>query len=205
MWIERPPRWFRSLFPGTLFRMPSGECPGVVFLTFDDGPVPETTPWILDTLDRYGIKATFFMVGENVERYPALFDEVTKRGHTVGNHSWHHAKGYRMSVEAYANDVNRGREITGSSLFRPPHGWIGPRQLKKLSRENKIIMFDLVTRDYSKKVSDKKVVKNVKKYARDGSIIVFHDSLKSIGKLKQALPKSLEWLIGEGYKFKLIV
>lgn len=202
MLIERPPRWFRWLFPGATFRIPSekkGE--KQIFLTFDDGPIPEVTPWVLDTLDRYGVKATFFMVGQNVERHPELLEEVRRRGHSVGNHTLHHIQGASATTMRYMRDAAEGAALTGSILFRPPHGWLRPRQLMALRKHYRVIMYDLVTRDYSKRITARKVVENVKRFTRDGSIIVFHDSLKSLPRLKEALPEALEWLKAEGYRF----
>ncbi len=203
--IESPPRWFRALFPGALFRLPS-EHKGEkrVFITFDDGPIPEVTPWVLDTLDRYGVKATFFMVGQNVQRYPHILEEVRRRGHSVGNHTLHHIQGASATTLRYMRDAAEGADLTGSRLFRPPHGWLRPRQLWALKKHYRIIMYDLVTRDYSRKADAARVVENVRRYARDGSIIVFHDSLKSYSKLLTALPEALEWLIAQGYRFDTI-
>lgn len=202
MLIERPPRWFRWLFPGAVFRLPSKEKGRKrVFLTFDDGPIPEVTPWVLDLLDSYGIKATFFMVGQNVEHHPELLEEVRRRGHSVGNHTLHHLQGASATTLRYMRDAAEGAELTGSTLFRPPHGWLRPRQMMALKKHYKVIMYDLVTRDYSKRLTPGQVVDNVKRYARDGSIIVFHDSLKSRPRLKEALPKSIEWLKSQGYEF----
>lgn len=202
MLIERPPRWFRWIFPGATFRIPSakkGE--KQIFLTFDDGPIPEVTPWVLDILDRYGVKATFFMVGQNVERHPELLEEVRRRGHSVGNHTLHHIQGASATTMRYMRDAAEGAALTGSDLFRPPHGWLRPRQLMALRKHYRVIMYDLVTRDYSKRVTSRRVVENVKRFTRDGSIIVFHDSLKSLPRLKEALPEALEWLKAEGYRF----
>ncbi len=175
-----------------------------VFLTFDDGPIPEATPWVLDVLDKYGIKATFFMVGQNVERHPELLEEVRRRGHSVGNHTLHHLQGAYATTIRYMRDAAEGAELTGSTLFRPPHGWLRPRQLRALKMHYKIIMYDLVTRDYSRHMSPEDVVENVKKYTRDGSIIVFHDSIKSLPRLRTALPEALEWLTARGYEFETI-
>lgn len=205
MFIERPPGWFRCLFPGAVFRLPSEKGKGKrVFVTFDDGPIPEATPWVLDTLDRFGIKATFFMVGQNVERSPALLEEVRKRGHAVGNHTLHHIQGASATTMRYMRDSAEGARLTGSSLFRPPHGWLRPRQLMALKKHYRVIMYDLVTRDYSRRVSAEDVVGIVKKFTRDGSIIVFHDSIKSMPRLKKALPECLRWLRDEGYEFHIL-
>lgn len=201
--VERPPVWFRRLVPGGLFRLPpaDGECRRRVFLTFDDGPIPEVTPWVLDILDRYGVKATFFMVGENVERHPELLEEVRRRGHSVGNHTHRHVQGVRMSTRSYLRDVSRCDALIGRGLFRPPHGWLRPGQARALRGSHKIVMYDLVTRDYSRRVDGARVLDNVRRLARDGSIIVFHDSVKSWPRLKEALEPSLRWLKDEGYEF----
>ena len=204
MIIERPPEIFRRLFHGVLFRMPEKPGESTVYLTFDDGPIPEVTPWVLKVLDDFEAKATFFMVGQNVERYPELLKEVLKRGHQVGNHSLHHIRGLSISAEEYRKDVELCEKYTGSILFLPPHGWLTPSQLRMMKRYYKVVMFDLVTRDYSKRVSAEDVFNNIRKLARDGSIIVFHDSLKSYDKLKTALPNSLKWLKDQGYKFGLL-
>lgn len=203
MLIEQPPRIFRMLVPGGVFRIPSAEKP-TVYLTFDDGPIPEATPWVLDILDRYGIKATFFMVGDNVRKYPALYEEVKRRGHRVGNHTMHHLQGAGCTTRRYLRDVEEAHRLIGSDLFRPPHGWLRPRQARALARKYRIIMYDLVTRDYSKRLDARQVVENVKRYARPGAIIVFHDSVKSRQKLETALAESIEWLIGQGYRFALL-
>ena len=205
MFIERPPKWFRLLFPGALFRLPAakGENPRV-FLTFDDGPIPTVTPWVLDTLDKYDVKATFFMVGQNIERYPQLFEEVIKRGHTVGNHTLHHIRGMGISSSDYLKDCKHGEKLTGSRILRPPHGWLTPAQFRAVKKNYRIVMYDLVTRDYSKRLTADDVFENVKKLTRDGSIIVFHDSVKSFPRLEKALPVSLEWLISEGYRFRTL-
>lgn len=190
-----------------------------VYLTFDDGPIPEATPWVLDTLDRCGAKATFFMVGDNARRYPGLVREVARRGHRIGNHTMHHLQGAKVSTRAYLHDVEEaqgyisgecaeGRESRGEGrerlLFRPPHGWLRPHQARALSRDYRIVMYDLVSRDYSRRQDARQVLANVKRYARPGAIIVFHDSLKSIDKLRAILPEALDWLRGEGYDFRLL-
>lgn len=205
MLLECPPKWYRLLFPGALFRMPrSSDGVKRVYLTFDDGPIPEATPWVLDILDEYGAKATFFMVGQNIERHPELLSEVRKRGHHAANHTLHHIRGMKVTPEQYIEDVDKCEEYTRSGLVRPPHGWLTRGQLKTLAKKYRIVMYDVVTRDYSKRVTAQGVFENVKKYTRDGSIIVFHDSLKSIDKLKTALPESLSWLKSQGYKFSLL-
>ena len=202
MFIERPPLLYRMLFPETVWRIHKRA--HTVYLTFDDGPIPEVTPWVLDTLDRYGIKATFFCVGQNVERHPELFAEVKRRGHSVGNHTMNHLQGAHVTTRTYLHNVFRAHDLIGSTLFRPPHGLLRWGQSKVLRSRFAIIMYDLVTRDYSSKLTPDRVVDNVRRYARNGSIIVFHDSLKAWHNLEQALPRAIEWLISQGYSFESI-
>lgn len=204
MLIERPPLCFRLTVPGGLFRRHEPGHQHAVYLTFDDGPIPEVTPWVLDVLDRYGIKATFFMVGDNVRKHPEVYEEVVRRGHRIGNHTMHHVSGFRLTRRNYLRDVAEARQYIDSDLFRPPHGWLRPRQTWALHEQFRVVMFDLVTRDYSKWMRAQDVVRNVKLFARDGSVIVFHDSLKSWPRLQEALPKALEWLIAQGYEFRLL-
>lgn len=187
------------LFPETVWRIHKKE--RTVYLTFDDGPIPEVTPWVLDVLDRYGIKATFFLVGQNVERHPELLDELLRRGHSVGNHTMSHLQGAHVSTRAYLHNVFTANELIHTTLFRPPHGLLRWGQSKVLRARFTIVMYDLVTRDYSKKLTGEQVLDNVKRYARNGSIIVFHDSLKAERNMKYALPRAIEWLRAQGYSF----
>ena len=201
MIIEQPACFLRWLYPGACWRMSRHE--KAVYLTFDDGPIPEATPFILDTLDRYGIKATFFMVGDNVRKHPEVYRMVVERGHRIGNHTFNHIGGFRYLSENYLANTDKANEFLNTNLFRPPHGWMRWRQYYKLKRHYRIIMWDLVTRDYSRRLTANDVVENVKRYTRNGSIITFHDSLKSIEKLRTALPQSIEWLQQQGYAFKV--
>ena len=200
MLIERPPLLYRLLFPEAIWRFKK-RGRKVVYLTFDDGPIPEVTPWVLDTLDRYRIKATFFMVGENVCRNPGLFEEIRKRGHSWGNHTMHHIQGMKVRSVNYLRDPNAAHTVIQSSLFRPPHGIIRWAQAKVIKNHYNIVMYDLVTRDYSRKLSPDQVFENVRRYARNGSIIVFHDSLKARKNIMATLPRAIEWLQSEGYEF----
>lgn len=172
-----------------------------VFLTFDDGPIPEVTPWVLDLLDSHAIKATFFLVGDNVRRHPELLDEIKKRGHSVGNHTMHHLQGSIVPRKRYIADIKEAHTLIDSPLFRPPHGIIRWKQAAEIKDNMRIVMYDLVTRDYSKKRNGEQVLENVKRYVRNGSIIVFHDSLKAERNLRYALPRAIEWLRAEGYRF----
>ncbi len=201
MFIEQPPLLVRWLYPRALWRMNPKE--KAVYLTFDDGPIPEITPWVLDLLDRYGIKATFFMVGDNVRKHPKEFEMVKARGHRLGNHTYNHIRGFEFLTSSYLQNTEKANEKLQTDLFRPPHGHMRWLQYEILKWKYKIVMWDLVTRDYSKKLNGEEVFEKVKRYARNGSIITFHDSLKSEKNLKYALPRSIEWLLEQGYTFKV--
>lgn len=203
-WIESPPRFFRKTFLRGVFRVQESNHPKAVYLTFDDGPIPECTPWLLDELDRCGVKATFFMVGDNVRKYPGLYSEILRLGHRAGNHTMHHLDGARTWAVPYVHDVWEAGEYIESDLLRPPHGWMRFSPKEVLCRKFKIIMYDVVTRDYSRYVDADQVLENVKRYTRPGSIIVFHDSLKSRDKLKAVLGKAIGWLKENGYEFRLV-
>lgn len=200
MFIEQPPLLYRILFPEALWRIKRRKRK-VVFLTFDDGPIPEVTPWVLDLLDFYGVKATFFLVGDNVARSPHLLEEIKRRGHSWGNHTMNHMQGFKVASRRYLRNIQQAHELIDSTLFRPPHGIMRWSQAAVIKDHFNIIMYDLVTRDYSKKMTGEKVLKNVKRYTRNGSIIVFHDSLKAEANLRYALPRAIEWLQEQGYEF----
>lgn len=200
MFIEQPPLLYRILFPEAIWRIKRKK-QRVVYLTFDDGPIPEVTPWVLDILDKYGIKATFFMVGDNARRHPWLVDDIKRRGHSYGNHTMHHLQGLKVTTLRYMRDITEANEYIDSPLFRPPHGLMRPLQAKAIKTHYNIVMYDLVTRDYSYKLNGDEVLANVKRYARNGSIIVFHDSLRAERNLRYVLPQAIEWLKSEGYEF----
>lgn len=199
MLVEQPPIPYRMLFPETVWRIPMKH--KAVFLTFDDGPIPEVTPWVLDLLDSYGIKATFFCVGDNVRKHPETFRMVVERGHSVGNHTMHHLQGAKTTTKRYVSDIMEAHALIDSPLFRPPHGLIRWKQAAAIKDNMRIIMYDLVTRDYAKKINGEQVLDNVRRYVRNGSIVVFHDSLKSERNLRYALPRAIEWLKENGYQF----
>ena len=202
MLIEQPARFLRWLYPHAVWRMSPRE--RAVYLTFDDGPIPEATPYVLDVLDQFGAKATFFMVGDNAHRYPELLAEVRRRGHAVGNHTYNHIGGFRWSTWKYLFNVHKCSELLNTKLFRPPHGWMRAVQYRTMRIFGyKVVMWDLVTRDYSWRLTGEQVLEKVQRYVRNGSIITFHDSLKSEPRLKYALPRSIEWLLAQGYTFKV--
>jgi peptidoglycan/xylan/chitin deacetylase (PgdA/CDA1 family) len=205
MIIEQPAGIYRLLFPGALWRIPAPKdeqkC---VYLTFDDGPIPEMTLWLLDVLDKYNIKATFFCVGDNVRKYPEIYKQLHERGHKTGNHTQNHIQGIRFWSRNYVRNVAEAAKYIDGDLFRPPHGHMRFPQVLRLRKIYRIIMWDVVTRDYSPHMTAKGVFNNIKRYTRNGSIIVFHDSLKAKGRIEEALPKSIEWLREQGYQFKLL-
>ena len=201
MFIEQPPQFIRQLYPRAYWRMDSSE--RAVYLTFDDGPIPEVTPWVLDVLDKYKIKATFFMVGDNVRKHPDEYKMVVERGHRIGNHTYNHLKGLEQRTERYIANIDKADCHLATDLFRPPHGLMRMRQYRTLSERYRIIMWDLVTRDYNPKLTGEQVLNKVKRYARPGSIITFHDSLRAPQNLRYALPRAIEWLLAQGYEFKV--
>ena len=198
--IEQPPLLYRILFPEAIWRIKRKKR-RTVYLTFDDGPIPEITPWILDLLDYYGIKATFFLVGDNVRRHPELLEEIKRRGHSWGNHTMNHLQGFKETSRNYLRNIKEADNLIDSPLYRPPHGIMRWGQAKIIKEHFNIVMYDVVTRDYSKKLNGEKVGKNVRRYARNGSIIVFHDSLKAEANLRYALPRAIEWLRDQGFEF----
>ena len=201
MFIEQPPQWVRLLYPKATWRMDKKV--KAVYLTFDDGPIPEITPWVLDLLDKYQIKATFFMVGDNIRKHPKEFQMVVERGHRLGNHTFNHIRGSEYLSDNYLENTDKANEYLKTDLFRPPHGHMRWGQYQVLKKKYRIIMWDLVTRDYSNRLNGPQVLAKVKKYVRNGSIITFHDSIKSEHNMKYALPKAIEWLKEQGYEFKV--
>lgn len=175
-----------------------------IYLTFDDGPTEENTLWILDTLDKYGIKATFFLIGNNVEAHPDLFEEIKRRGHGIGSHGYSHQRGLWLHTKDFFADIRRAAAIIKSDLFRPSHGRIRPFQALYLSRRYKIVLWDVITRDYDRCLKPEDVYKIATKYGRNGSIVVFHDSVKAQKNMRYAFPKAVEYWIKQGYSFKVL-
>ena len=192
------PEILKSVIKNVVWRINPAE--KVIYLTFDDGPNPGVTPQVLDILDRFEVKATFFCVGENVSRFPDVFDEVKRRGHTVGNHTFNHLKGFEYSTDDYVRNVKKASEFIDSRLFRPPHGQIKPSQIKALKDDYLIIMWDFITYDYDKRIEPEKIIAEVKKRSRNGSIVVFHDSLKAEKNVLQVLPEALRFWKENGYE-----
>lgn len=201
--IEQPPILYRMFFPKSIWRIPS-KTKKVVYLTFDDGPIPEMTPWVLDVLKQHDIKATFFCVGDNVRKHPHIYQQILDEGHRVGNHTFNHIQGIKTWTRNFKDNTEKAAEYIHSDLFRPPHGHMRFPQYYILKQQYKMIMWDVVTRDYSKHMTPEKVLDVVKKRTRNGSIIVFHDSLKAEKKIKGALENAIIWLREQGYSFEVI-
>ena len=176
-----------------------------VFLTFDDGPHPEITPWVVNELDKVGAKATFFVVGENAQRYFTLVDKMQKSGHRVGNHTHRHIKGWRVSSNVYLEDIaNCENYLTENTIFRPPYGQINFASIPAIRKKYEVIMWDVLSKDYLKRLNVKRALKRIKKATKPGSIIVFHDSVKAETNLKAMLPNYLKFLEEERYKMSVL-
>ncbi len=196
-----PPKFIRKMFPDLVWQI---EDERGVYLTFDDGPTPGITAWILATLRRYDAKATFFVLGKNVEMYPDLYAKILAEGHRVGNHTYSHQKGWRMPLEQYVEDIDFASDIVQSNLFRPPYARITLSQLRTLSKRYKIVMWSIISRDYNRKLTGEMCLRGVLPHIEAGAIILFHDSEKSFANMSYALPKTLERITELGLKCKAI-
>ncbi len=200
--LFNPPKLIQRLYPSMIWSFPQEK--ESLFLTFDDGPRPEVTPWVLDKLDEYDAKATFFCIGKNVELFPELYQEILKRGHSVGNHSYSHVKGWGMEHETYIRDIDIATELIDSNLFRPPYARITRTQAATLSEKYHTIMWSVLSRDYNRSLSGKQCAANVIPHIAPGAIIVFHDSIKCAENLWYALPLVLDEISKRNLKCKPI-
>lgn len=194
------------MYPEYTWDIPSGN--KELYLTFDDGPHPQVTPWVLDELKKYGAKATFFCIGDNVTKYPATYRRILDEGHAVGNHTFHHLNGWKVPVEDYLADIKKAAEHIHSSLFRPPYGRIKRTHLKGLNEamnaRARVIMWDVLSADFDPSFTPEQCLQNVVRNATPGSIIVFHDSEKANRNLTYALPGVLQHFSEQGCLFKKI-
>jgi len=197
-----PPKFFTNLFPRLIWRYPEDE--NKVYITFDDGPTEVITPWVLDTLKQHNARATFFCLGKKVEMHPDIFDRIKAEGHAVGNHGYSHIKGWENGTGQYIQDVDLANELIGSTLFRPPYGRIKPNQVRLLKNRYKIVMWSILSMDYSRWVTPKRCANIVLNSLRPGAIIVFHDSKKAESNMKFALVKLLEEVKKRGLEFGVI-
>lgn len=205
-YIVTTPWWLRMLFPANLtWRIPATE--KIIYLTFDDGPNPVATPFVLDELKKYNAKATFFCIGKNVQEQPELYQRIFADGHRVGNHTHNHLNGFHTKDELWLQNVKEAAKWIDSDLFRPPYGKIRSFPAKVLKESNppfQIIMWDVLSADFDTSISPQKCLDNVTKHTKPGSIIVFHDSEKAFPNLRFALPEVLKLFSGEGYRFEVI-
>ncbi len=193
----------KIIFPNLIWNMKTNE--KEIYLTFDDGPHPEITQQVLEILNRFNTKATFFCVGENVSKFPEIFHSIISNGHSVGNHSYNHISGWKSSNKEYFTSIEKANKLIMSGLFRPPYGRITPSQIKILKRKYSIIMWTVLSYDFDKKVSKEQCLKNSIIKTQPGSIVVFHDSLKSADNLLYALPLFLKHFTDEGFVFKTLI
>lgn len=203
-WFNRLVFVFKKIYPKRIWNISSAE--KTLYLTFDDGPIPEVTPWVLKTLAKFNAKATFFCIGNNVKKNPEILQEVISEGHQIGNHTYHHLNGYKTSTEAYLKDVLAFEKLNISTkLFRPPYGKCKSSQAKKLIEKGyKIVMWDVISEDYDANITEQQCLETVISQAKNGSIIIFHDSLKAEKNLRYTLPKVLEYFYHKGFQFKSI-
>ncbi|MEN0003213.1 MAG: polysaccharide deacetylase family protein [Bacteroidota bacterium] len=200
MYLVKTPQVIQNLFPNFTWRIPSAE--KVLYLTFDDGPVPEVTPWVLEQLAAYNAKATFFCVGDNIQKHPEVFEQVKAAGHAVGNHTFNHLNGWATDNISYFHNIRHCAREMDSVLFRPPYGRIKPKQVQFLQRHYRIIMWDVLSGDFDQNISPEQCLANVVNNVSPGSIAVFHDSVKAEERLTYVLPRVLEHFAQAGYSFE---
>lgn len=199
--INKPPKWLRFLYRNLNWSVDT--CKKELYLTFDDGPTPIITDWVLAELAKYSAKATFFCIGRNVERHPSVYQKIIYDGHSVGNHTYSHLKGWNVSNDEYFNDTELASQFINSRLFRPPYGKIKHSQIKRLkSNGYNLFMWDVLSEDYNQNISEEQCLINVTDNTQNGSIIVFHDSIKASANLKYALPIVLKTFSDKGFVFK---
>ena len=202
MYLTKTPQFFQNLFPNFVWNVPTHE--KVLHLTFDDGPVPEVTPWVLDELKKYNAKATFFCVGDNIQKHKLIYDRIVAEGHTVGNHSFNHLSGWKTDNISYFHNIRYCASLVNTKYFRPPYGRIKPTQAQFLQRHYKIIMWDVLSGDFDNSITKERCYANVANNAKEGSIVVFHDNVKAKANLTYALPKVLKDYSNQGYSFENI-
>lgn len=202
----KTPWWVKKVFSSFVWDLDRGR--KEVYLTFDDGPHPEITPWVLELLKEYGAKATFFCIGNNVSKFPATYRQVIDEGHSIGNHTYHHLNGWKTEKTAYIKDVEQAATLISSSLFRPPYGKIKMEAARKLPAVlgpgAQVIMWDVLSADFDRSISKEECLHNVLSNIGNGSVVVFHDSEKAFPHLQFVLPLVLEYLKEEGYECKKI-
>ena len=208
MYLVKTPPLVQNLFPRFMWRMnktvATPQQQKVLYLTFDDGPIPEVTPWVLQQLARFNAKATFFCVGENVCKNTKIFNDVLDAGHSVGNHTYNHRNGWATPLHDYLDNVAQCAAFVPSNLFRPPYGRLSPKQSQALHKEYSIVMWDVLSGDFDANLSPINCFQNVVKHTQAGSILLFHDSIKASRNLFYALPRVLAHFSELGYVFQAL-
>lgn len=202
MYLVKSPLLLKWYYPSLLWNKSRKD--KVIYLTFDDGPIPNVTDFVLKTLKAFNAKATFFCIGDNISKYPEVFERVKNDGHAIGNHTFNHLKGWITDDETYVNNFLKCQELTQTNLFRPPYGRIKKSQIAKLKSQIsnlQIVMWDTLSGDFDINLAPEKCYKNVIKHTRNGSIIVFHDSLKAFDRLEYTLPRVLKYFADKGFVF----
>ena len=199
MYLTNAPFFLRCYYPKVTFNRSRRD--KTIYLTFDDGPIPEITPWILDVLKEAEVKATFFCVGENITKHPAIFKRLLDEGHRLGNHTYNHLKGWLHDDATYLANIQQCQALTGTTLFRPPYARAKKSQLRALYADYEIVYWDVLSGDFDVKLSPEGCYQNVIKGVKNGSIIVFHDNIKAIPRVTYALPKVIRYLKEKGYQF----
>lgn len=204
-YFVKTPWWLKMVFPRRIWNMDTRQ--KSIYLSFDDGPHPVATPFVLDELKKYHAKATFFCIGKNVAAHPEIYNRILEEGHTTGNHTHHHLNGLETKDEIYLGDITEASHYIRSYLFRPPYGRMKASQVKGLSRamndpSAKIVMWDVLSGDFDESVSPEKCLDHVTRHSRPGSIVLFHDSEKAFPRVRHALPASLEFFTKKGYDFR---
>lgn len=200
--LIKSPKILQYLFADFLWKIDTNE--KVIYLTFDDGPHPVITPWIIDLMNKYNAKGTFFLIGDAVSRHPDLYQLYKANGHQVGNHTYKHIKGWLSRKKNYLKEIAKCAKIVESNLFRPPYGQINLQAIQEIKKKYKVVMWDVLSWDFDTKTSAKTCLSNVINSSKEGSIIVFHENEKSIKNIMYALPKVLEHFTKLGYEFKAI-
>lgn len=198
----RIPKIVEAYYSSLLWRVQTGE--KAIYLTFDDGPTPYITKWVLDKLSEYGAQATFFCLGKNVRNHPGIYKNILKAGHSVGNHTYDHPNGWDSKNYDYMKNVMKCASLVPTDLFRPPYGRIKRAQIKRLKEKFRIVMWDVLSEDYNQSLTGERCAEIVCSRAKEGSIIVFHDSKKASKNLKVALPMVLDYFSRQGFIFKAL-